>query len=84
MKTTRIVMSLRTKKNQQLPLFLIIRETYNKNGENEDTDYMEYVKIIFQIKGRKYRKTLKEQQSWGYSRKYVKLPVAFLFLHSFW
>lgn len=63
MKTTRIVMSLRTKKNQQLPLFLIIRETYNKNGENEDTDYMEYVKIIFQIKGRKYRKTLKEQQS---------------------
>jgi hypothetical protein len=52
MKNTRIVISFKSK--NQLPLFMITKEYYNKNGE------LTFAKVIFEIKGKKYKKLIKE------------------------
>lgn len=52
-KRTRITFNLRTKNNKQLPLFMIIKEYYDEQGE------IEFAKVLFEIKGRKYRNLIK-------------------------
>ena len=53
-KRTRITFDLRTKGKKQLPLFMIIKEYYDEQGN------IEFAKVLFEIKGRKYRKLLKK------------------------
>ena len=45
---TRITFSFKSKK--QMPLFMVIKEYYDDDGN------IEYAKVLFQIKGRKMRK----------------------------
>ncbi len=52
---TRIEFSF--KGENQLPLFMVIKIWYDENGE------VEFAKVLFQIKGREYRKILKELNS---------------------
>ena len=49
-KRTRITFDFRTKKKKQLPLFMVIKEYYDEQGN------IEFAKVLFEIKGRKYRK----------------------------
>ena len=53
-KRTRITFDLRTKGKKQLPLFMIIKEYYDEQGQ------IEFAKVLFEIKGRKYRNLLKK------------------------
>lgn len=53
-KRTRIIFELRTKGKKQLPLFMVIKEYYDEQG------YIEFAEVLFEIKGRKYRKLLKK------------------------
>lgn len=53
-KRTRITFNLKTKNNKQLPLFMIIKEYYDEQGE------IEFAKVLFEIKGRKYRNLIKK------------------------
>ena len=53
-KRTRITFDLRTKGKKQLPLFMIIKEYYDEQG------HIEFAKVLFEIKGRKYRNLLKK------------------------
>lgn len=55
-KRTRITFDIRTKKKKQLPLFMIIKEYYDENGN------IEFAKVLFEIKGRKCRNLYKK---WG-------------------
>ena len=55
-KRTRITFSFRTKKAKQIPLFMVIKEYYDENGD------IEFAEILFEIKGRKCRKLYKK---WG-------------------
>lgn len=54
MRKTRITFDLRTKGKKQLPLFMIIKEYYDSEGN------IEFAKVLFEIKGKKYRKLLKK------------------------
>ena len=54
MRKTRITFDLRTKVKKQLPLFMIIKEYYDEQG------HIEFAKVLFEIKGRKYRNLLKK------------------------
>lgn len=51
-KKTGIIFSFRGK--GQLPLFMIIKEYFDKNGE------VEFAKVLFEIEGRKCKKAYKE------------------------
>lgn len=50
---TRITFDFRTKRKKQLPLFMVIKEYYDEQG------HIEFAKVLFEIKGRKYRKLCK-------------------------
>ena len=51
-KRTRISFSFRSK--NQLPFFMVIKEYYDENGQ------VYFAKVLFEIKGRKFRKLLKK------------------------
>lgn len=53
-KRTRITIDFRTKGKKQLPFLMVIKEYYDEEGQ------IEFAKVLFEIKGRKYRKLLKK------------------------
>lgn len=55
-KRTRIIFDFRTKNKKQLPLFMVIKEYYDAEGN------IEFAKVLFEIKGRKCRKLYKKMR----------------------